>query len=503
MYKTLLYGGVTMTEYNIYSDIEKRSGGDVYIGVVGPVRTGKSTFIKKFMDNLVIPNIPNAYKRERARDELPQSSGGRTIMTTEPKFIPNEAVTINLSDNASLNVRMIDCVGYIVDSALGHIEEDMPRMVKTPWSDEEIPFAKAAEIGTKKVICEHSNIGIVVTTDGSVTDIPRSDYIQAETRAINELKEINKPFIVLLNCADPQSESAQSVKNYIESTHKVSVVNVNCAKLDSKDINAIIESVLFEFPLKEISIDVPDWVEVLENDHRIKRNVYDNILSSIKSIKKISDYKTVMETLKQCENIQTAEVDKISLGEGTVHIEVTTEESLFYEILGEKSGFEITGKDTLLKLMSELADVKKEYEKVEYAIKQVRDTGYGIVAPTVEELELQEPEIVKQGGHFGVKLKASAPSIHMIRADIETVVSPIVGTEKQSEELMHDLLNEFEENPTKIWESNIFGKSLHELVNDGLHNKLYKMSPDARYKLQETLQKIINEGSGGLICIIL
>ena len=496
-------GGEMMTQYNIYSDIEKRSGGDVYIGVVGPVRTGKSTFIKKFMDNLVIPNIPNAYKRERAKDELPQSSGGRTIMTTEPKFIPNEAVKINLSDNASLNVRMIDCVGYIVDSALGHIEEDLPRMVKTPWSDEEIPFAQAAEIGTKKVICEHSNIGIVVTTDGSVTDIPRNDYIEAESRAINELKQINKPFVVLLNCADPQSESAVKVKNYIESTHKVSVVNVNCAKLDTDDINSIIEKVLFEFPLKEISIDVPDWVEVLENDHKLKKTVYDSILSSIKSIRKISDYKTVVETLNNCENIDTAQVDKISLGEGTVHIEVTTNEKLFYEILGEKSGFEITGKDTLIKLMSELAGIKKEYEKFEYAIKQVKDTGYGIVAPTVEELELQEPEIVKQGGHFGVKLKASAPSIHMIRADIETVVSPIVGTEKQSEELMHDLLNEFEENPTKIWESNIFGKSLHELVNDGLHNKLYKMSPDARYKLQETLQKIINEGSGGLICIIL
>ena len=403
-----------MTQYNIYSDIEKRSGGDVYIGVVGPVRTGKSTFIKKFMDNLVIPNIPNAYKRERARDELPQSSAGRTIMTTEPKFIPNEAVKISLSDNASLNVRMIDCVGYIVNSALGHIEEDMPRMVKTPWSEHEIPFAEAAEIGTKKVICEHSNIGIVVTTDGSVTDIPRSDYIDAESRAINELKEINKPFIVLLNCANPTGENALKVKKDIEQTHNVSVVNVNCAQLSTEDINSIIETVLFEFPLKEISIDVPDWVEVLENDHRLKKTVYDNILSSIKSIRKISDYKNVVDTLNNCENIQSAKVDGISLGEGTVHIEVTTADSLFYEILGEKSGFEISGKDTLMQLMGELAKIKSEYEKVEYALKQVRDTGYGIVGPSVDELELAEPEIVKQGGHFGVKLKASAPSIHMM-----------------------------------------------------------------------------------------
>ena len=492
-----------MTDYNIYNDIAERSGGDVYIGVVGPVRTGKSTFIKRFMDNLVIPNIPNAYKRERARDELPQSSGGRTIMTTEPKFIPNEAVQVKLSDNASFNVRMIDCVGYIVDSALGHIEEDMPRMVKTPWSDTAISFAKAAEIGTRKVICEHSTIGIVVTTDGSITDIPRSDYIEAENRAINELKEINKPFIVLVNSTNPKGEVAERVKNEISQAHGVCVLTANCAQLGREDINSIIEAVLFEFPLKEISIDVPDWVEVLDSGHRLKKTVYDTILSSIKSVRKINDYKNILDTLNNCENISTASVDGICLGEGTVHIRVTTEDSLFYEILGETSGFEINGKDTLLKLMTELAGIKKEYEKVEYALKRVRDTGYGIVGPSVEELELAEPEIVKQGSHFGVRLKASAPSIHMIRADIETVVSPIVGTEKQSEELMHDLLNEFEENPTKIWESNIFGKSLHELVNDGLHNKLYKMSDDAQYKLQETLQKIINEGSGGLICIIL
>ena len=492
-----------MTQYNIYNDIAERSGGDVYIGVVGPVRTGKSTFIKKFMDLLVIPNIPNTYKRERAKDELPQSSGGRTIMTTEPKFIPNEAVNITLSDNASFNVRMIDCVGYIVDSALGHIEEDTPRMVKTPWSDEEIPFVQAAEIGTKKVICEHSTIGIVVTTDGSITDIPREDYIEAESRAISELKEINKPFIVLLNSVDPDSQKAQRVKAEIEARHDIPVVSVNCAKLSQNDIQEVIKAVLFRFPLKEISIDIPDWVELLESNHWLKKSVYDSVLSSIKSVFRISDYTNVLKSLESCESIEKASVAEINLGEGTVHFNVKTADRLFYEILGEKSGFEIDGKDTLLKLMSELAQVKKEYEKIEYALKQVRDTGYGIVAPTIDELELEEPEIVKQGGRFGVKLKASAPSVHMILANIETEVSPIVGTEKQSEELMQDLLKQFEENPKEIWHSNIFGKSLHELVNDGLHNKLYKMSDDARYKLQETLQKIINEGSGGLICIIL
>lgn len=403
-----------MTQYNIYNDIAERSGGDVYIGVVGPVRTGKSTFIKKFMDLLVIPNIPNTYKRERAKDELPQSSGGRTIMTTEPKFIPNEAVNITLSDNASFNVRMIDCVGYIVNSALGHIEEDVPRMVKTPWAEEEIPFAQAAEIGTKKVICEHSTIGIVVTTDGSITDIPREDYIEAESRAINELKEIDKPFIVLLNSVNPEGDRAISVKEEIESRHGIPVVNVNCAKLSQEDIHNVIKTVLFRFPLKEISIDIPDWLELLEGNHWLKKSVYDSILSSINSVFRISDYKNVLDSLENCENIEKATVSSINLGEGTVHFDVTTADNLFYEILGEKSGFKIEGKDTLLELMTKLSHIKSEYEKIEYALKQVRDTGYGIVAPTIDELQLEEPEIVKQGGRFGVKLKASAPSIHMI-----------------------------------------------------------------------------------------
>ena len=492
-----------MTQYNIYNDIAERSGGDVYIGIVGPVRTGKSTFVKKFMDLLVIPNIPNAYKRERAKDELPQSGGGRTIMTTEPKFIPNEAVNITLSDNASFNVRMIDCVGYIVDSALGHIEEDMPRMVKTPWSEEEIPFVQAAEIGTKKVICEHSTIGIVVTTDGSITDIPREDYEEAESRAIKELKELNKPFIVLLNSTNPQSTTAIATKNSIEARHNVPVVPINCAQLTQDDIKNIIREVLFRFPLKEISINIPDWLELLESEHWLKKKVYDSILASIRSVFRISDYTHILSSLEECENISDASVSEINLGEGTVKFDIKTEDNLFYEILGEKTGFEIKGRDTLLELMSDLAKTKREYEKIEYALKQVYDTGYGIVAPTIDELELEEPEIVKHGGRFGVKLKASAPSVHMILANIETEVSPIVGTEKQSEELVQDLLRQFEENPKEIWHSNIFGKTLHELVNDGLHNKLYKMSEDARYKLQETLQRIINEGSGGLICIIL
>jgi len=492
-----------MAEYSIYKDISKRSNGDVYIGVVGPVRTGKSTFIKKFMDLLVIPNIDNAFKRERARDELPQSSAGRTIMTTEPKFIPNEAVEITLSDNARFNVRMIDCVGYIIDSALGYIEDNAPRMVKTPWSDSEIPFAEAAETGTHKVICEHSTIGLVVTTDGTITDIDRKDYVSAESRVINELKELSKPFIVLVNSINPDGESARAVKSEIEAKHNVPVICVNCAELEGEDINNIIEKVLFEFPLKEVSIELPDWVDVLENGHHLKESIYTNILESLKDVSKIRDSRQISESLSRCESITDSSIDSINLGEGTVRLKVNTDEKLFYKILGEETGFEINGKDDLMTLMRSLSDVKHEYDKIVYALEEVKETGYGIVSPTIDELSLEEPEIVKQGGKFGVRLRASAPSIHMIRADIETEVSPIVGTEKQSEDLVHYLLEEFEVNPKSIWQTNIFGKSLSDLVNEDLHNKLYRMPDDARFKLQETLQKIINEGSGGLICIIL
>jgi len=403
-----------MAEYNIYSDISKRSGGDVYIGVVGPVRTGKSTFIKKFMDLLVIPNIDNAFKRERARDELPQSSAGRTIMTTEPKFIPNEAVEIALSNNARFNVRMIDCVGYIIDSALGYIEDNAPRMVKTPWSENEIPFAEAAETGTHKVICEHSNIGLVITTDGSIADIPREDYIPAEDRVINELKDLGKPFVVLLNSVEPMSKAAQEVRNKIEQKHAVPVLCINCAQLERDDINNIIEKVLFEFPLKEIGVDMPDWINVLENEHWLKKDVFSSILSSISNVSKIRDAEKISQCLEDCENITSSRIKNINLGEGTVHIEVSTDENLFYRILGEETGFEICGKDDLMSLMRSLAATKAEYDKISDALEEVKATGYGIVSPALDELELEEPEIVKQGSKFGVRLRASAPSIHMI-----------------------------------------------------------------------------------------
>lgn len=400
---------------NIYADIAKRSDGAIMIGVVGPVRTGKSTFIKRFMDLLVIPNIENVYSRDRARDELPQSGAGRMIMTTEPKFIPNEAVEISLSENAKMNVRMIDCVGYIVNSAMGHIEDNSPRMVKTPWSDKEIPFSEAAEIGTKKVICEHSTIGLVVTTDGSITDIAREDYVEAEDRVINELKEINKPFIVLVNSVNPYSEKAKEVQEEIEKKHNVCVICVNCAELDASDINNIIEKILFEFPINEIDINLPSWVDVLETEHRVKKTIYSRLAETVKKVHKISDSSLIVNAMKDEKDVSEANISKINLGDGTMECSIRIDDDLFYKILGENSGFEIHGKDTLMSLITELAETKKKYDKISGALREVYDVGYGIVAPTIDELSLEEPEIVRQGNRYGVRLRASAPSIHMIR----------------------------------------------------------------------------------------
>ena len=492
-----------MEEYNIYNDIAQRSQGDVYIGVVGPVRTGKSTFIKKFMDLLVIPNIENVYRAERARDELPQSAAGRTIMTTEPKFIPNEAVEITLGDNAHLKVRMIDCVGYIVDSSLGYVEDGEPRMVTTPWFDEPIAFNEAAEIGTKKVITEHSTIGLVVTTDGTITDIEREDYVEAENKVINELKAINKPFIVLLNSTAPRSQRAQSLRNELSARHGVPVIAVDCEELTASDIHDIIETVLFEFPLREINIRIPDWIGDLDSDHWLRQDIYGAVMDNIGGVNRIRDVRDLSSGIDSRAFIKRAYIEGMDLGSGNVKMCIELPQPLFYRVLGETSGFEIDSEHQLMTLMEELASIKAEYDKVAFALHEVMEKGYGIVSPSTDELSLNEPKIVKQGGKFGVKLKASAPSIHMIRADIETEVSPIVGTEKQSEELVHYLLSEFESDPTKIWQSNIFGKSLYELVNEGLHNKLSRMPESARMKLRETLQRIINDGSNGLICIIL
>ena len=492
-----------MENYEIYQDIAKRTQGDIYIGVVGPVRTGKSTFIKKFMELLVLPNIEDSYKKERAIDELPQSASGKTIMTTEPKFIPNEAIEISLEQNIKMKARLVDCVGYLVSPALGYLEEDMPRMVKTPWSEEEMPFETAAELGTKKVITEHSTVGIVVTTDGSITDIPRGEYLEAENRVVEELKEYNKPFIILLNCQNPKDVYSIELAQDLSNKYHTTVIPVNCLELSIDDINSIFSQLLYEFSIERVQINYPKWINGLNKDSELKQTLFEVVKNSFDNVSKIKDLQNSYKKMEQCEYIKKVNLEEVNLGNGIVSIEADLEESLFYEMLTSITGMQIKNEGELFSCMNEFSKIKKEYDKLSYALHEVNERGYGIVSPGIEDLILEEPEIVKQGQRFGVKLKAKAPSIHMMKITTETEVSPIVGSEKQSEDLVKYLLSEFENDPKKIWESNIFGKNLHELVNEGLQNKLAKMPEEAQGKLRETLERIVNEGSGGLICIIL
>ncbi len=487
----------------IYQTIATRTAGDIYIGVVGPVRTGKSTFIKRFMETQVIPNIENVYRRERARDELPQSGSGRTIMTAEPKFVPEEAAQVQLEGGASFSVRLIDCVGYMVPGAIGQFEDDAPRMVTTPWFDHEIPMTEAAEAGTRKVIAEHSTIGIVVTTDGTVSDIPREDYLEAEERVIRELQELGKPFIVLLNSADPGGDRAVAIARDISSRYGVNCVPVNCLELSEDAVTGILKGVLYEFPMQELDFFLPPWVDALPAEHPIKAGLYEAIRQSAGDLRHIREVEGVAAALGGDERVQEASIPSIDLGTGVAVIRLTLPRQLFYQTLSEQSGFTVADDGDLMSLLTQLSGVKREYDKVSGALRDVRETGYGIVVPGIEELQLEEPEIMRQGGRYGVRLRASAPSIHMIRADIETAVSPIVGNEKQSEDMVNYLLQEFEGDTRRIWQSNIFGRSFYELVNDDLQTKLKRMPEDAQKKLQETLSRIINEGSGGLICIIL
>lgn len=492
-----------MQERNIYQDISARTDGNIYIGVVGPVRTGKSTFIKRFMDTVVIPNIEDSDKRRRATDELPQSSGGKTIMTTEPKFIPEDAVEIKLDNNTSFKVRMIDCVGYVVDSALGYMEDEEPRMVKTPWYDEEISFDEAAEIGTNKVITEHSTIGLVITTDGSISDIPRDEYEEAEKRVISELKEINKPFVILLNSADPLASETQNLAQRLSYEYQVPVMPVSCLSLDDNEIKRILAQLLFEFPIREIKIDLPKWILLLEKNHWLRSGIIDAVKNNCFNIEKIREISDITDKLGKMDYISNSKISALDLGRGEATLQLSIQDELFYKVISEKTGLNVADESDLIECVYDLAQKQKQFDKIAQAYEQVQETGYGIVMPTMEELKLEEPQIIKQSGKYGIRLKASAPSIHMMKIQATAEVTPIVGSEQQSEELVTYMLNEFEENPVKIWESNIFGKSVHELVNEGLHNKLYRMPNDARNKLTQTIQKIINEGCNGLICIII
>ncbi|MBE6619269.1 MAG: stage IV sporulation protein A [Ruminococcaceae bacterium] len=488
---------------NIYHDIATRTGGDIYVGVVGPVRTGKSTFIKRFMETLVLPNISDEYDRERAKDEMPQSAAGRTVMTTEPKFVPDEAVKISLDDAASLSVKMVDCVGYVVSDALGQSEDGKPRMVLTPWSSEPMEFSKAAEIGTKKVITDHSTIGFVITTDGSVCDLPREQYEEAEKRVINELRSLNKPFAVILNSAHPESSESEALALEIEEKYGVPVALVNCMTLDSEDIRGILELVLHEFPVSEISVDLPEWTLALDSDHPITESLRRDILACAGKINKIGQINEAFAALSDNVYVSRAVIDEIDLGTGKAEISLALDPELYFKVISEISGIEITSEEALIETFRELAEIKEKYAKVASALEDAENKGYGIIVPEIEDMRLEEPKLVRHSGGYGVRLKASAPSIHMIKATLETEINPVVGSEKQSEDLIKYLLSEFEEDPTGIWGTNIFGKTLHELVNEGLHAKLQNVPENAREKLSETLSRIVNEGSGGLICIIL
>jgi stage IV sporulation protein A len=496
-------GGKNLVKFDLLHHLVERTGGDIYLGVVGPVRTGKSTFIKKFMELLVIPNIKDPIDQERARDELPQSSAGRTIMTTEPKFIPDEAIEINIRDNISMRVRLVDCVGYAVGSAVGYEDDGSPRMVTTPWFDYDIPFEEAAEVGTRKVIDDHSTIGIVVVTDGTITDIPRYEYLDAEQRVIDELRELGKPFIILLNSTRPYSQEALEIKEELAEKYDVPVIPLNAVQLMEEDINVVFQEVLYEFPVREVSINLPSWVEVLDEDHWVRSQYAASIKENVAKINRLRDIDGMVEDLSVYDIVESIQLKDMNLGTGKAVIDIQAPESLFEQILSEICGVEITDQADLLSILKESVFAKREYDKLADALEQVRETGYGIVPPMLEEMSLQEPEIVRQGGRFGVRLRASAPSLHIIRVDVKSEFSPFVGTEKQSEDLVSYIMGEFEESPEKLWQSEIFGKSLHTVVRDGIGNKLGNMPPNAQEKLQETLEKIINEGSGGLIAIIL
>ena len=485
---------------NIYQDIARRTGGDIYIGVVGPVRTGKSTLIKRIMEELVIPGIDDPYRKERARDELPQSGSGRMIMTSEPKFVPEEAVEISPDGKAKMRVRLIDSVGYMVDGAVGAETDGIPRMVTTPWYDYEIPMTEAAELGTKKVMDGHCSIGLVVTTDGSITDIPRQEYLHAERRAIQDMQATGKPYLIMINSRNPMSEQAKTVKDYIYKEFGVKPVLADCQTLDAEGICEIFKAILYAFPMQELRIHLPRWMDALEGDHPVKAGLYRALLDRAGEVSTLGQAEETLATLQNLDRVQDYTLRDVNLGTGTVSCSITFPEEMFYEILSGKAGMPIQNDGELLNLLIDLSHVKKEYDKIADALASVKATGYGVVMPSVEEMQLEKPEMLRKGGAFGVKMKAAAPSIHMMRIDIDTEIAPLVGDEKQSQDLIQYLTGE---TPEKLWESHIFGKSVYELLQDGLTAKVVRLPEDVRSKFRGTLSRIVNDGANGLVCLIL
>ena len=487
---------------NFYEDIALRTNGDIYIGVVGPVRTGKSTFISKFMNELVLPNVTDKYNKERMIDELPVSAGGVTVMTSQPKFVPNEAVRINL-ENTDMKVRLIDCVGYLVDGVSGHMENDKPRQVKTPWKDGTMTFQESAEFGTKKVITEHSTVGVLVTTDGSFLDLPRANYVESEERVVNELKQADKPFVIVLNTSTPDSTATKKLVEDLKNKYKVPVLAINVANLTKLDIDSIIENLLTQFDIDQIDVEIPDWLEVLDYTNPLIQEIAQTVLSTCANSSKISEVKSVSNILETSENFKPVSAPTVIVGEGKIQFKIEAKPELFYKVLSMQCGKEITSDLELVSYIKELSVAKKEYDKISQALESVKETGYGVVQPTFEDMQLDEPKMVKTGGRFGIKLKATAPSLHIMRVDVEAEVSPIVGTETQGEDLVRNLMSDFETNPQAIWQTNMFGKSLNTLVRENLASKLTLMPVDAQRKMRKTLGRIVNEGRGGVLCILL
>lgn len=492
-----------MEKVNIFKDIAERTGGDIYLGVVGAVRTGKSTFIKKFMELVVIPNIGTESDRARAQDELPQSAAGKTIMTTEPKFVPNQAASIHVAEGLDVNIRLVDCVGYTVPGAKGYEDENGPRMIHTPWYEEPIPFHEAAEIGTRKVIQDHSTLGVVVTTDGSIGEIPRSDYVEAEERVIEELKEVGKPFIMIINSVQPHHPDTAILRENLQEKYDIPVLTMSVEGMRETDVLSVLREALYEFPVLEVNVNLPSWVMVLKENHWLRESYQGAVRETVKDIKRLRDVDRVVGHFNDFEFIERASLAGIEMGQGVAEIDLYAPDALYDDILKEIVGVEIRGKDHLLALMQDFAHAKAEYDQVSDALKMVKQTGYGVAAPSLHDMSIDEPEIIRQGSRFGVRLKAVAPSIHMIKVDVESEFAPIIGTEKQSEELVRYLMQDFEDNPMSIWNSEIFGRNLSSIVREGIQAKLSLMPENARYKLKETLERIINEGSGGLIAIIL